>query len=131
MLAESELSAQDKSLPKLLSVIMVCVSVGLPVRLDPLEVTIAIKIVLRRRIIRNSDAQLLCIRTAALRWYRRVATPLLSTNAANSGALLSVAKLLTLLFNKWAARAPDDMEEDGDALAEGMHNPMYDEDGMS
>ena len=56
---------------------------------------------------------------------------MLSTNAANSGALLSVAKLLTLLFNKWAARAPDDMEEDDDALAEGMHNPMYDEDDMS
>ena len=52
VLAESELSAQDKSLPKLLSVIMVCVSVGLPVRLDPLEVTIAILIELRRRIIR-------------------------------------------------------------------------------
>ena len=39
---------------------------------------------------------------------------MLSTNAANSGALLSVAKLLTLLFNTWAARALDDMEEDGD-----------------
>ena len=56
VLAESELSAQDKSLPKLLSVIMVCVSVGLPVRLDPLEVTIAITIVLRRRIIRCTVA---------------------------------------------------------------------------
>ena len=58
VLAESELSAQDKSLPKLLSVIMVCVSIGLPVRLDPLEdvVTIAMKIVLRRRIIRCTVA---------------------------------------------------------------------------
>ena len=32
-LAESELSAQDKSLPALLSKIMVCVSIGLPVSL--------------------------------------------------------------------------------------------------
>ena len=135
VLAESELSAQDKSLPKLLSVIMVCVSVGLPVRLDPLEdlVTIAIKIVLRRRIIRCT-VMLLCIRTAALRWYR-VATPLLSTNAANSGALLSAVKLLTLLFNKCAARAPDDMEENGDdhdiQTNVRRQNPMYDEDDMT
>ena len=54
---------------------------------------------------------------------------MLSTNAANSGALLSVAKLLTLLFNTWAARALDDMEEDGDD--DDMDNPMYDEDDMS
>ena len=42
---------------------------------------------------------------------------------------MSVVKLLTLLFNKWAARAPDDMEEDGDD--DDMDNPMYDEDDMT
>ena len=78
-------------------------------------------------------SKLLCISTAALRWYR-VATPLLSTNAANSGALLSVVKLLTLLFNKCAARAPDDMEENGDdhdIRHIASRNPMYDEDDMT
>ena len=79
-------------------------------------------------------SKLLCIRTAALRWYR-VATPLLSTNAANSGALLSAVKLLTLLFNKCAARAPDDMEENGDdhdiQSNVRRQNPMYDEDDMT
>ena len=48
---------------------------------------------------------------------------------------MSVVKLLTLLFNKWAARAPDDMEENGDdhdiQTNVRRQNPMYDEDDMT
>lgn len=47
---------------------------------------------------------------------------------------MSAVKLLTLLFNKWAARAPDDMEENGDdhdIRHIASRNPMYDEDDMT
>ena len=41
------------------------------------------------------------------------------------GALLFVAKLFTLLFNKWAARASDETEDE-DSM-EHSENPMFPE----
>ena len=39
------------------------------------------------------------------------------------GALLFVAKLFTLLFNKWAARAPDETEDED--TMEHSGNPLF------
>ena len=43
------------------------------------------------------------------------------------GALLFVAKLFTLLFNKWAAHASDETEEGDNDSAHRLENPMFDE----